>query len=224
MVVSVTRRVEQVSDGSRYKGHVEIGGVTFQYDLEFVVHISQLGDRKVINDVSAARALFRLALKRDGVELELTDDEYGVFFQLLVPFAVHFYNLPSTHANQGGLVGMALRGERDMRAFGISASVSVTNHASYELSPELCQMLGAPKFGCLFGDDSTPVAWEYWRQGPTDDGFVRMSEDELPFGLVWNRVGIGGETATEEGALGPIYLRRRTTDAVAGPNVSSPHV
>lgn len=53
--------------------------------------------------------------------------------------------------------------------------------------------------------------WEYWRMRLSEGGFLRVSEDQLPSGLVWSKYQRNAEIAQEEGALGAKYLRRRAS-------------
>lgn len=147
MKVSVERYVRQVRDGTHYNGDVKIGGVTFDYELLFVVPIPELEQVTPPQDASGIRSLFQLTVRKSGADIELTDKEYGFFFSMLVEFAVDFYHNPQTRDSQEGFLGMTLRGEEPMSDFA-DASVGLRSNGSFNLPPELCEMLSAPKFGC----------------------------------------------------------------------------
>lgn len=148
MKVSVERYIEQVYDGSHYKGYVKIADTTFDYELKFAVPIPRLDDMEMTEDEDEIRHLFQISIVRDGANIELTGEEYGFFFQMLVQFAVAFCKNPQVRDSQEGAVGMILRGEGPLAASRVSASIGITSIGSYNFPPELCEMLNAPKFGC----------------------------------------------------------------------------
>ena len=145
--VSVERYVEQVRDGSHYKGYVKIADTKLNYELVFGVPIARLDSMEPAKDENEIRRLFHLTVKRNSANIELTKEEYGFFFSMTVELAVEFYNDPQTSDINEGFVGMAIRGEGPMAGF-IKASISKTSSGSYNFPPELCEMLSAPKFGC----------------------------------------------------------------------------
>lgn len=144
--VSVERHVEQVRDGSHYKGYVKIADTKLDYELVFGVSIAMLDSMEPAKDENEIRRLFQLTVKRGNANIELTYEEYG-FFSMVVELAVEFYNNSQTRDSNKGFVGMAIRGEGPMAGFA-KASISMTNSRSYDFPPELCEMLSAPKFGC----------------------------------------------------------------------------
>lgn len=148
MKTQVERYIEQVRDGSHYIGHVKIAETMLDYELRFSVPIPQLDDMKPVTDKSEIRRLFQLTVKRGDANIELTDEEFSFLFQMLVPFAVEFYNNSQTRNNNEGMIGMALRGKGPLSAFGVTASYGITSRGSYDFPPQLCEMLNAPKFGC----------------------------------------------------------------------------
>jgi len=148
MKVSVERRIEQVVDGSHYKGHIKIADTKFDYDLKFAVPISRLDDTKPSADPKEIRRMFQLVLKRGEAIIDLMEDEYSFFFYMLVTFAVEFYNDPQTRHNNGGLIGMILSGQGPMADLGVSGSISIVSSTLYDFKAGLCEILNAPKFGC----------------------------------------------------------------------------
>lgn len=146
--VSVERHVEQVRNGSHYKGYVKIVDTKLDYELVFGVPIAKLDSMEPAKDESEIRRLFQLTVKRDNANIELTKEEYSFFFSMVVELAVEFYNNPQTRDSNEGFFGMTLRGEGPMAAFGASVSIGMTSSGSYDFPPELCEMLSAPKFGC----------------------------------------------------------------------------
>ena len=134
MHVLIEVLIEQVEDGTHYKGYVIIGKSHFTYDLELGIPISLLGDaRPVVEEAPEENLqLFQLILKRDGEEIQLSEHEFGFFLMLIMQIAVEYYYNPMTRSNnEMGLTPAALH-ERE----------------SHRLPPELHQMLNQPKFGC----------------------------------------------------------------------------
>jgi hypothetical protein len=146
--VSVERHVEQVRDGSHYKGYVKIVDTKLDYELVFGVPIAKLDSMEPAKDENEIRRLFQLTVKRDNANIELTKEEYGFFFSMVVELAVDFYNNPQTRDSQEGMMGQMLSGRGLMSEFGASASIGMTSSESYDFPLELCEILSAPKFGC----------------------------------------------------------------------------
>ena len=146
--VSVERYVEQVHDGSHYQGYLTIADTTLDYELVFAVPIPRLDDMEPAKDKEEIRRLFQLTVKRDNANIELTNDEYGFFFQMLVAFAVDTYNNPQIRASNEGLMGQMIRGKGPLATFGASVSIGFKRNGSYDFPPKLCGMLNASKFGC----------------------------------------------------------------------------
>lgn len=148
MKVSVERHVQQVRNGSHYKGYVKIAETKLDYELVFGVPIDRLDSMEPAKDESEIRRLFQITVKRGNANIELTKEEYGFFFSMIVELAVEFYNNPQTRDSQEGMLGLVIRGQGHLVGMGVSASIGMTNSGSYNFSPELCAMLNAPKFGC----------------------------------------------------------------------------
>ena len=146
--VSVERYVEQVRNGSHYKGYVKIADTKLDYELVFGVPIARFDSMEPAKDENDIRRLFQITVKRDSANIELTKEEYGFFFSMVVELAVDFFNNPQTRDSNEGFLGEMLQGRGPMVAFGASMSVDMTSSGSYDFPPELCEMLSAPKFGC----------------------------------------------------------------------------
>ncbi len=147
--VLIEREIVQVKDGIDYKGYLKFGGVRFDYEMTFTVHVNQLANMKPLANLDEARRIFVLILKRDGVNLEMEDEEYYFFFSMLAESIIDFYHHPQTRETNEGLFGKVLRSEG---LFGGAAtgSVSMNGHVNYTFEPGLCKMLSVPKFGCVF--------------------------------------------------------------------------
>lgn len=149
--VSVEQHIEQVQDGSHYKGYVKIADTKLDYELVFGFPIDRLDSMELGTDLDEIRRVFNVTLKRDNAKIELSIDEYGFFFPMIVEFAVNFYNLPQTRDSNSGMMGKMLQGGGPAALIGASMAIGMTSNGSYDFSPELCEMLAAPKFGCTFG-------------------------------------------------------------------------
>lgn len=147
MKVQIERKVEQVVDGTHYKGHLKIAETVLHYELRFAIPIPRLDDMKPLDGADEVRRTFQITVKRDDANVELTDEEYCFFFNILMEFAVSFYHNPQTRDSQEGLTGMGLRGEGLMSTFA-SISIGITHHCSFDFEPEICEMLSSPKFDC----------------------------------------------------------------------------
>ena len=145
MKVQIKLKMEQVRDGSDYKGHVEIAGVKFDYELKFAIPIPEL-EKTEPSGVEEVRRLIQIYVKKRETSIELTNDEYGFFLPMLLEPVVDFYHNQMTRAHQEGIVGQVLRGQID---FGVSMSIGLESDFSMNVPDALCKTLNSPKFGCV---------------------------------------------------------------------------
>lgn len=131
--VEVIRYIEQVVVGSHYKGYLALGGTKLEYEIRFAVLISKLDDITPIPEPEEMANICQITVKKKEESIELTIDEYILFFMLIASFAVEFYNDPKT---------------RILDSFSIS--VSITSTRSFNFSEKICKILSDPKFGCEF--------------------------------------------------------------------------
>jgi hypothetical protein len=148
MKVPFETYIEQVVDGTQYKGHILIGKAKLDYKLTFAVPIPQLDDMPEIEGPDAVRRIFQITLKRDGNAIELTSEEYSLFFQMIVEFAVDFYNNPQTRSSNEGRMGEMLKSMGPLAAYDASMSIGITSKGSCDFPPAVCEMLNKQKFGC----------------------------------------------------------------------------
>ncbi len=148
--MTVDWSVEQVNDGTHYKGHLEIVGSKLCYELVFKIPIDRL-DSAHTESTSAAefKDLFRLTIKQDKDWISLTDPEYALFLGLILDPVVSYYNNPQTR-DFNNRIGQLLPGGSRLSDFGASVSIIGTGRAVYEFPTEICALLGQPKFGCQF--------------------------------------------------------------------------
>lgn len=145
--VTIKKYIEQVADGSMYKGTLEIAKAKFDYELTFTIPIAKL-ENALPHDKDEIPKLVPIVIRRGDTKITLTNDEYGFFFSVLSIFAVNFYYNPQTRASNEGAIGSLLRQEGPLAKLGASFSIGVSNSATYHLPVELCETLNTPKFGC----------------------------------------------------------------------------
>lgn len=153
--VQIERYIEQVQDGRQYKGYLKIGGEQFDHDFVLGIPLSKLeemSEEELLKRVGGEfRKLFSLAVKRGDAVIELTDEEHGLFCSILMYLVEKFYNNNQTRAcNESPVVGAALRGRGLLGSKSATVSICMTDTVVYTFSPEICEMLRAPKFGCTF--------------------------------------------------------------------------
>jgi len=146
--VSVERHIDQVVDGSKYKGYVQIGKAKLDYELDFAVSIPETDTMPEPKDQAEARRIFQITVKKDGSDIPLTDQEWGFFFSMLVMFAAEFYHLPQTRDSNSGTMGKLMNGTHSFLSHMASVSIGMTSKSSFNFSPDLRTMLNTPKFDC----------------------------------------------------------------------------
>ncbi len=144
MKVPIELYVEQVKDGVEYKGNIAFAGTKFDYTIVFTVPIPKLDELGPPEGPEEVRRLCPISLTRDENGIELTDEEYGLFFHLLIQFVVDFYNNPQTRDNNQGLLGQP----KILESFGASLSIGMSSSGESDFTPETCNMLNQSKFGC----------------------------------------------------------------------------
>ncbi len=151
MKVPVERYLMQVDDGIKYKGHIKIGERKLDYEIKFIIPIPQLENIEPTDDAKEIHRLFKLTLKKEDVDIELVDEEYKFFCQMIIPVAVKFYHDPQTRRdNEDSLssVSRMRQGTHPLSAYGASASIGVIIQDYCDFPSEICKMLSEPKFGC----------------------------------------------------------------------------
>ena len=147
--VLIARYIEQVEDGTHYKGHLNITGVEFDYEVVLKKPIKQFIASKSINSLEELRNVFIILVKRGGVEIPLSEDEYKFFATVLIEFVVSFYHEPQVRETNEGVIGKMARSESPL-ASAARVSIGIYNRATYNLSLKVCEILSHQKFGCVF--------------------------------------------------------------------------
>lgn len=148
MHVQVTRSLEQVADGTHYKGTITLGKTLFNFDFKFGVPISRLGSMQTITSPSEGRRVFQITVEKNKKKIELTDDEFGFFLQMLLDFTIDFYSSRQIRDGNEGMLGELLKVGGMMANFGMSATMGMTSTQVFEFPANLCELLVGPKFGC----------------------------------------------------------------------------
>jgi hypothetical protein len=147
--VSIERQVEQVTDGTDYKGYLKFAGIQLDFELKFSVHIKHLDDTElVIKSLEDIMRVFQISITRDGEKIEINDDEYGFFYALLVEHTIGFYSHSQTRDTNEGLVGKIMQGQGLFSKS--AATISITGTVTAELNTDIEEMMSQPKFGCVF--------------------------------------------------------------------------
>jgi hypothetical protein len=142
---------EQVTEGSKYKGEISVGGRTFDYEVEFTTPLPEFRPLPPAMDTARLRQMIPVTLGTGGKNIELSHDEYKLFASMVVQSAIALYSDPTTRANnQSSLLGSALRGEGLAALIGAEARVALTMPGELTLAPDILAMLTAAKFGCQF--------------------------------------------------------------------------
>lgn len=147
--VCIERHIEQVADGTAYKGHITIGEAKLEYELKFTVSIPELDAMPTPKDKTEARNIFLITVRKDDTFISLTDDEWSFFFSMLVEFAAEFYYNPQTRSsNESPIMGRSLRGESHMFSGLAEYGIGMSSKAAFDFGAELCALLNDSKFDC----------------------------------------------------------------------------
>ncbi len=153
--ITIKTRIRQVEDGRLYDGSLGIGllnskeVVTIDFELRFMMPIGDISRAEWTPPIEEAREKVSITLKKAGVILDLKDEEYAFFFNLLVDLAFSFFSQvqkfnqhPIVHdliTRQGLIVTVPAH---------VIVSLSRTSELTAGVPSEIISMLGASKFGC----------------------------------------------------------------------------
>ena len=78
MKVQTECYIEQVVDGTQYRGYIKIAETQFEYELKFEIPILELATRlnamEPADNTDLVRRLFQITLKKEGRNINLTDE------------------------------------------------------------------------------------------------------------------------------------------------------
>jgi len=145
--------IVQVRDGLEYEGTVEVGKASFDYSLEFAIPIPELDSSRYEESTAEIRNTFKITLKKEKVFIDLLDDEFFFFAQLIVEYALRFYNLPQTRDLNKKLRGVMKNAEAKLalqRATVILQEpiLRMNSNVFCTIPIEICYMLNKVKFDC----------------------------------------------------------------------------
>jgi hypothetical protein len=107
-------KIEQVVDGAEYKGTIGLGEVDISYGIVFKKTIPEIvAMTSPPSDLPELRALIQITTSVGDREVPLNDQHYQFFLTLLIDFAGQFYFAAQTRVSNTGILGVAVRGERD---------------------------------------------------------------------------------------------------------------
>ncbi|HEY4510588.1 MAG TPA: hypothetical protein VJJ73_02020 [Candidatus Paceibacterota bacterium] len=148
--VLVKEHIEQVRDGYEYKGYLEVAKARFDYEVKLSTPVTEIDNAPPSGDINDTRRLFQLTVKRGSSIVELGDEEYCFFFQILSRLVVDFYNDKIVRdMNNEGMPGLPTRDKWPHTGLVIFSPILAARENTYDFPGELCEALGAPKFGCV---------------------------------------------------------------------------
>ena len=131
----VTVRLEQITQGSEYKGTLEgIGVAPIEYNLCFGVPIDQLDFQKMPDDPEKAflraKELFNFKVTKQGNDIEITNEVFGFMMQAAAQVAISFYNNGQSqdYNSGGGLLSDAIekKGSSFLGQLGMQVSIGMS--------------------------------------------------------------------------------------------------
>lgn len=143
VAIPIERYIEEIRDGIGYKGYVKIANITLDYEIRFAVPIPKLGDmEQQPTGYGEVRNLFQITLSKEGASIDLSNEEFLFFFDLIAPFAIAFCATKFMVKYENGEVALPAKaiwenGER----------IGITSSETRNLSLQTCYMLQSPKFG-----------------------------------------------------------------------------
>ncbi len=136
----------QVRDGSHYQGHVTIAGIRFDYELKLAVSMDQLDRAELPKHEEDLRRIIQLSVKKGDANLELSLYEYAFFIELLYQLVDDLYEHPNTRTMNK--VFKSMLDDQNSSSDGLMVMIHMKRVRAFEFSPQLCEALSAPKFGC----------------------------------------------------------------------------
>jgi hypothetical protein len=144
MKVPTKERIEQVGT-NRFRGYFILGGIQLDYEVTYELPLPDL-TKLLVQKPDLAQSYGLIEITKSGVIIELADYEH-LFFQSFIHnlFAVFLTGALIRHDEERVLWCEDRKVELETHV-----SVGMVGHGFREFSPEICQMLSAPKYGCRF--------------------------------------------------------------------------
>ncbi len=137
--VPIEKYIEQVQDGLEYKGYIKIASIKLDYELKFAIPIPKLDEMEQPKGFGEARRLFQISMSKEGINIDLSNEEYLFFFDLTAPFAIAFCATKFMVRNGSEFVNPA-------KAIWDTDSVGIITNGMLELTPSVSSMLHQLKF------------------------------------------------------------------------------
>ncbi len=149
--VSVTRYIEQVTEGTHYRGYIKVDDTKFDFEIVFIVPIPQIDELEIDKlepaaDLDEYRRKFQITIKRNDASIDLTHDEYTFFHRIIFRGVIMFYF--TGQARIGGNSVSLLEIASELVRTDVSIVICTIGIISFEFPQGLCEMLSSPKFGC----------------------------------------------------------------------------
>lgn len=151
--ISIERYVEQVTDGRHYKGWISMGGVKFDYEVRFGIAASRIARARIPKTMKGLRNRYQITLKRGDALVEIADEEYTLFCELIVNFVFAFYKSSAMRQFNSKNVIAALVGKGKGGWYGLvfgAPKLTATQTRSVLIPFAWGTVLSAQKFGCSF--------------------------------------------------------------------------
>jgi hypothetical protein len=139
MTAKVCVVVANNDDDLLYTGEVSVADSPFSFELKLSVPMEKYREALEGKKLHEFREVIQIELKKNESSLELSDEEWRIFYYLLMKPIVDLYNARQDAKRKG----------RIEKGGAISAAAG-----EILLKPEVCKILSHPKFGCTILDDS----------------------------------------------------------------------
>ncbi len=159
MQVEIKLFVQQVRDGTHYKGHIEIGGAILSFEQKFTIPVSELKQSQLgLTNIEEVRQVYPLTMRNHLAPINLDSNEYIIFLPIFIRLIGKFYDDPKVRRSNRGIEGI-IRKSQWLSAvamhFGIISPLYMSRREIYDLKPRIRAMLidrrfGIIRFGCNF--------------------------------------------------------------------------
>lgn len=126
--------IEQIRDGTHYKGTVDFEGTVIEFEIKFGVPIAELeaetmrrkGRGEEVTD-EVVRKLFQITIRKKGKKLDVrSKDTLGFLLNLIAMYAIEFYNAEQTRdSNEGPLQHYVSQYSKVKVTFGMSRELDI---------------------------------------------------------------------------------------------------
>jgi len=149
MKVNIVHYVEQVQDGSKYRGYVMINRVKLYFELALLVPILLLEKTTSANNAIHKKGrIFQVKLRKNSKQIELNDEEFNFFAHMFFSFADELYNDRRTRAVNGIMDFInTTSSSQNGQKFNLFAAISMAGGGEHKFPSGDRKMLTDKKFG-----------------------------------------------------------------------------